>query len=102
MSDILERLYAVPETGADPELIEAAAEYIEELHTELNEQARLLGMSAERELKLIEEIERLRAVFEAARAVLRYDGADVKRAGEAMRALDAAVQAVLVKDQGGE
>lgn len=37
-----------------------AAGYIEELQTELNEQARLLGMSAERELKLIAERDQFR------------------------------------------
>ena len=77
-----------------------AAGYIEELQTELNEQARLLGMSAERELALLAEIERLRAVFDAASAVLRYDGADVAKCAVAMLAMDKAVQ--VVKDQGGE
>jgi hypothetical protein len=37
-----------------------AADAIEQLHTENLEQARLLGMSAERELKLLAEIEQLK------------------------------------------
>lgn len=51
-------------------------------------------------LELLDEIERLRAVFEAARAVLRYGGPE--RFGTAWRELDKAVQAVLVKHQGDE
>lgn len=82
MSDILERLYAVPETGADPELIEAAAEYIEELQNELNEQCRLLGMSAECELKLIAEIDRQKAryaLLEESYSLLRTEIEAMKR-----------------------
>ena len=36
MTDILEKLYAVPETGADPELIDEAAAEIERLKAELD------------------------------------------------------------------
>lgn len=51
-------------------------------------------------IELLDEIERLRAVFEAARAVLRYGGPE--RFGTAWCELDKAVQAVLVKYQGDE
>ena len=59
MSDIVERLRLdVEPTESDME--EAAAE-IERLRAEVLEQARLLGMSGEREAKLLAEIECLRA-----------------------------------------
>lgn len=51
-------------------------------------------------LELLDEIERLRAVFEAARAVLRYGGPE--RFGKAWHELDKAVKAALLADQGGE
>lgn len=51
-------------------------------------------------LELLDEIERLRAVLDAARAMMKYGGPE--RFGKAWYALDAAVQAVLLKNQGGE
>lgn len=95
----------------------------EELQSELMEQCRLLGMSAERELKLLAEIEqarrtaeywkaehiaanveieRLRAVADAARAVLRYPNGVDAVPYQRLQALARAVQAVLLTEPGGE
>lgn len=49
-----------------------------------------------------EELARLRAVYEAARGVLRYDGCDEKRLRKAMTELDATIESVKRLDEGND
>ena len=59
MADIIERLYAVPETGADPELIEAAAAEIERLRAEIARREDGAERMALKGIEMRAEIQRL-------------------------------------------
>lgn len=50
----------------------------------------------------VNELERLRAVYEAARRVLRFNGVDLERTIEAVDELDAAIECVKSLDSGQE
>lgn len=71
--------------GRGLQVLDDAVEHIDELRDE-NDRLRLKVVE--------EEVEKLRAVYEAARRFLRFNGVDRAKAGEAVDQLDAAVEEV--------